>query len=151
VPSHIILDPVEEGVKWWIKYDILYYDGGNEEYQIPMPNLWDGDYKRPETVVEEEEYYSSDEEDESSVECESACECSDCNERCDCNPNKDGFEWICRRCAEIMNARRPHDEMPIEALEAEAEAEAEAKAMEAEAEAKAVEAVIIQQEIQNGK
>ena len=65
IPSWINLEPDEEGNHWWIRYNTLYYkeDGEVKEYDLDLPNQWDGDYKRPEAEVDEEEDYEEEIED----------------------------------------------------------------------------------------
>jgi len=59
IPSYINIDPDEEGNRWWIKWNTLYYREEEEVKEYDLGNLdYDGDYKRPDTTVEEDEEYA---------------------------------------------------------------------------------------------
>jgi len=59
IPSYINIDPDDEGNHWWIKWNTLYYREGGVVKEYDLGNLdYDGDYKRPDTNVEEDEEYA---------------------------------------------------------------------------------------------
>jgi len=70
VPSHINLKPDEEGWRWWVRWNTLYYheDGVIKEYGLGSLD-YEGDYKRPGIDdVEEEEYEEIPEDIEEALE-----------------------------------------------------------------------------------
>jgi hypothetical protein len=67
LPSWIHLTPERDGIDWYVRYNTLHYVEDNEwkEYDLGLLE-YDGDYKRPEIEVTEEEKIEdeTDEEDE---------------------------------------------------------------------------------------
>ena len=82
IPEDIYLNPEEEWVTWWIKYDCLYYnDKDGKEQKHYFVSNYDGDYKRPDFEEVELEDVPEGDVPEGDKKC-IHCNGRDCEEDC---------------------------------------------------------------------